>query len=195
MRERANHWLCVIITAVVCPLLLGACTNDLKKIREISNRQVNSPADTTRGVDAIFSDSARVKTRVTAPLLLEYQVSKDIKEGYQLMPKGVKAVFYDKDLKITGTVTADTAYYYSARQVMNLRKNVVITSAKGDVFTSPELNWNMATHEINTFKPFEIKMANGNIGHGTSLETNEKFDPYTVKNQTGVIILNRDIGQ
>lgn len=194
MGRRLNNGLYVLIAAIVCPVIISACTNDLKKIREISNREVNSPADTTRGVDVIYSDSAKVKAHVTAPLMLEYQASKDIKESYQLMPKGVKAIFYD-NLKETGTIVADTAYYYQTRDILYLRKNVVITSAKGDVFTSSELTWDKANHKITTNKPFDVKMANGNIGHGTALETNEQFSPYTIQNQTGVIIVNRDLGQ
>lgn len=195
MREGANHWLCVLLTAVVCPLLFSACSNDLKKIREISNREVNSPADTTRGVDAIYSDSAKVKARALAPLMLEYAPSKDIKEEYKLMPKGVTIIFFDEHQKETGRVVADTAYFYPLRKLFNLRKHVVITSIKGDVFTSEELNWDNGTDKITTNKPFEIKRANGDIGHGTSLVTNGRFDHYDVTNQTGIFTINRDLGQ
>ncbi|MES2274380.1 MAG: LPS export ABC transporter periplasmic protein LptC [Bacteroidota bacterium] len=197
MCRRANYLLYALLAGFInCLLLFSACTNDLKKIREISAKQVNSPADTTRGVDMIFSDSAKVKTQITAPLMLEYQVSKEIKEEYKLLPKGVKVVFFDTQThKETGNIIADTAYFYVAKKVVHLKKNVVVTSAKGDVFKSEELNWDMVTHKINTFKPFDATRANGDIGHGEALETNEKFEPYKVKKQTGTFIFNHQLDQ
>ncbi|MBE9667925.1 LPS export ABC transporter periplasmic protein LptC [Mucilaginibacter boryungensis] len=195
MYRRVNYLLCFLLSASLGLMLLSACTNDLKKIREISAKEVNSPADTTRGVDVIFSDSAKVKARLITPLMLEYPISKDNKEIYRKMPKGLKVIFFDKDHKESGTIVADTGYNYEARQLIFLKKNVVITSAKGDVFKSDELNWNMATHQITSNKPIDIRMANGNILHATAMETNEKFDPYVFKNQTGLIYVNRNLDQ
>jgi LPS export ABC transporter protein LptC len=196
MCRQANYLLYVLLTAVISSLLLfSACTNDLKKIREISAKQVNSPADTTRGVDMIFSDSAKVKARVISPLMLEYQLSKEIKQAYTKMPKGIRIIFFDTDKSEMGNIIADTAYYYPATKVFLLLKNVVVTSAKKDVFTSDELKWDQITHKITSSKPINVKMANGNIVHGTSLETNEKFDPYTIPNQTGIIYIDRKLGQ
>jgi LPS export ABC transporter protein LptC len=196
MYRQANYLLYVLLMAITSSLLLvSACTNDLKKIQEISAKQVNSPADTTRGVDMIFSDSAKVKARVISPLMLEYQASKEIKQAYTKMPKGIHIIFFDADKSEMGNIIADTAYYYPATKVFLLLKNVVVTSAKKDVFKSDELKWDQVTHKITSSKPIDVKMANGNIVHGTSLETNEKFDPYTIPNQTGIIYIDRKLGQ
>lgn len=194
MRRCATHLLSVFTAAVLTMLLLGACTNDLKKIQEISAKAANSPVDTTRGVDIIFSDSAKVKARVQTPLMLEYTITKDNKP-YTLMPKGVKIIFFDKNHQESGNIIADTAYNYTTTKIIYLRKNVVLTSIKGDVFKSDELTWDMNNHKITSNKPVDIKMANGNVGHGTAMETNEKFDPLTIKNQTGLIYVDRNFDQ
>ncbi len=185
----------VLLAAVITGLLLGACTNDLKKIREISAKQVNSPADTTLGVDIIFSDSAIVKARMLTPLMLEYAVNKDTPQSYRLMPKGIKIILFDQYHQETGNIIADTAYYYEALRVVRFRKNVVATSVKGDVFRSDELNWNMAYHKITSGKPVDIRMANGNVAHGSALETNEKFNPLNLVNSTGLLYLDNKFGQ
>jgi outer membrane murein-binding lipoprotein Lpp len=101
MRGRLNTLLFGLAAAFLSALLLSACTNDLKKIQEISAKQVNSPADTTRNVDAIFSDSAKVKARMLAPLMLEYQISKEIKEPFKKMPTGVKVIFLMRSIRRT----------------------------------------------------------------------------------------------
>jgi LPS export ABC transporter protein LptC len=195
MRGRLNTLLFGLAAAFLSALLLSACTNDLKKIQEISAKQVNSPADTTRNVDAIFSDSAKVKARMLAPLMLEYQISKEIKEPFKKMPTGVKVIFFDEKHKENGNIVADTAYYYENTKIIYMKKNVVLTGIKGDVFKSEELKWDMNTHKITSDKPIDIRMANGNVVHATAMETNEKFEPYTLKNSTGFVYVDRNLGQ
>ena len=195
MYRRVTQLRYIILPAVLIWLLFGSCTNDLKKIREISAKQVNSPADTTRGVDIIFSDSANVKARMLTPLMLEYPISKDNTQSYRLMPKGIKIILFDQFHRESGNIIADTAYYYETLRVVKFRKNVVATSINGDVFKSNELNWNMALHKITSGKPVDIKMANGNVAHGTALETNEKFNPLNLVNSTGLLYLDNKFGQ
>jgi LPS export ABC transporter protein LptC len=195
MYRQANYLLGFITAAGLIILAMqSACTNDLKKIREISAREVNSPADTTRGVDVIISDSAKVKARMLAPLMLQYEMQ-DQNKAYTLLSKGVKIIMFDKDQQQSGTITADTAYQYTNKKLIKLRGHVVATSAKGDVFKSDELNWDQLNHKITSDKPVDITMANGNIGHGTAMETNEKFSPFTVQNQTGLIYIDSKFGQ
>lgn len=196
MRKRTIHLLYVIAAAVILPLLMSACTNDLKKIQEISAKQNASDVDTTRGVDVIFSDSAKVKAHILAPLMLEYPINKDNKEPYQLMPKGVKIIYFDPNTaQEVCNIVADTAYNYLNTKIIKFYKNVVITSTKGDVFKSDELIWDQAAHKIYSNKTVDGRMADGNVGHGTGLETNEKFDPFTVKNQTGLFYVDPKFGQ
>lgn len=185
--------------ALVAGLMLcAACSsNDMKKIKEISERQINNQVDTTKMVDLIYSDSAKVKVRLIAPLLLEYNVSKTVTKPYMKMPKGVTIIFYNDSTKKSGTITADTAYNYTegASNRFVLHKNVVVKNVKGDVFKSDDLNWDGATHKIYSNAPVEMFTTNGTRGKGTSMETNEKFDPFTVKNQSGIIYMDKSLGQ
>jgi LPS export ABC transporter protein LptC len=196
MYRRANYLLCFLIAAglTAISMLSASCTNDLKKIQEISAKQVNSGADTTRGVDLIISDSAKVKARMLAPLMLQYDFPDNTK-SYMLLSKGVKIIMFDKNQQQSGTIIADTAYYYASQKMIKLRKNVVATSSKGDIFKSQELNWDQLNHKITSNKPVDITMSNGNTGHGTAMETNEKFSPLTIQNQTGLIYIDSKVGQ
>lgn len=193
MYRQAKYLLFLFIAAgLAVTALLSACTNDLKKIQEISQKVVNSPADTTRGVDIIYSDSAIVKAHVFAPLMLEYEANS---VSRKVMPKGIKIIFYDNQRQEQGTITADTAYYLQTQQMIKLRKNVVLTSAKGDVFQSDELDWDQFNKKITSTKPVDIAMANGNKGHGSSLVTNESLSPITIENQTGLIYVDSKLGK
>lgn len=210
----------LFVGIAVLAVLLSSCTNDLKKIQEISQKLANNPADTTRGVDILYSDSAHVKAHIFAPLMLEYEPSEQTQTkpptttnstpatgsratntsttdstSRKVMPKGIKIIFYDKDLQEEGTIIADTAYYFEAKKLIKLRKNVVITSAKGDVFKSDELNYDQLHNKITSAKPVDIIKANGDTGHGTGLETNDKLDPLTINNPTGNFYMDSKVGQ
>lgn len=197
MCRRANYLLCLLITAGLAGAsLLSACTNDLKKIQEISQKVVNSPADTTRGVDIIYSDSAVVKAHLFAPLMLEYGADSDTSK--MVLPKGVKIILYDNHQQQQATIIADTAYYMKTKQLIKLRKNVVLTSVKGDVLASDELDYDQFNNKITSSKPVDITSANGDKAHGTALiarMTNGSFSDITLQNQTGVFYTSSDLGK
>ena len=79
-----------------CMLLLSACENSLNDIAKISSQEENKPISRSTDVDVIYSDSAKVKARLLAPLMIELD---DQNKGYQEMPKGVNITFYDDSLR------------------------------------------------------------------------------------------------
>jgi hypothetical protein len=122
-------------------LLISACENDLKKINELSAKQSSDPVQKTTGVDVIYSDSAKVKLRLLAPLLLQFQDVKDQKKSFDKMPKGIKVIFYDTTRQESGSIIADTGINHSFAKLMEFHKNVVVTNAQGETFKSEELIW------------------------------------------------------
>jgi len=194
-RGQKIYLLYLVITGVFGPMLFTSCTNDLKKIREISAAQVKGGADTTRGVDMIVSDSAKVKVRLITPLLLDYSLANQNKDQYKLCPKGVKIILFDKNRQEEFNVVADTAYYYDLKRLIKFYKNVKITRFTGDVFRTEELLYDQNTKKIWSTKDVDFQMANGNHGHGTSMETNESFYPLNMANSTGLFNLDSKFGQ
>jgi LPS export ABC transporter protein LptC len=176
--------------AIACITLTG-CENDLKDIQKISASEVNKPVERYTGVDVIYSDSAKVKAHMTSPLMLDYS---KVKKPYIEMPKGVKVVFYDNNLVESSTIVADYAIRREAEKVIELRKNVVGTNAKGDTFTSDELIWDENTKQIHSNKLVHVKMADGSITDGTSFISDENFNHWTLTQGTGIIhVNNQDI--
>ncbi|MCJ8210738.1 LPS export ABC transporter periplasmic protein LptC [Mucilaginibacter sp. RS28] len=176
--------------AVVALLLAGCEENDLKKVREIASMQETKPVQRTTGVDVIYSDSAKVKARLTSPLMLEYTEGK---KPYTEMPKGVKVVFFDANLKMSSSVVADYAIRYNNEHLIELRKNVVATNAKGDKFMSDELIWEEITNKVTSQKPVTIITTDGSVINGASLKTNQKFDPWDISQTTGKFPVNQNI--
>jgi len=182
-KQISNLFLPVIIAGIA---IMTGCENDLKDIQKISAAEVNKPIEKYTDVDVIYSDSARVKAHMTAPVMINYKV----KKPYTEMPKGVKVIFYDNNLKETSTIIADYGVYREQEKLVELHKNVVGTNAKGDTFTSDELIWNEDTKQIRSSKMVHVKMADGSITDGTSFVSDENFNHWTVTQGTGIIHVN-----
>nr|MBB6138985.1 LPS export ABC transporter protein LptC [Mucilaginibacter sp. X5P1] len=168
--------------ALIAGMLLSACENDLKKVKEISQNQINMDVDTIHVVNIIFSDSARVKFTIDAPLLLQHTGKKQ----YNVMPKGVHINIYDKDLNQIGTLTADTGIQREDQNVIEFHKNVVARNAKGETFKSDELIWDQNTKRMHSNKQVQITMTNGDIYNGTSFESTQTLWPWTMVKSTGL---------
>lgn len=162
-------------------LILQACENDINKIHQLSASQ-NMDVDTVHGVEIIFSDSAHVKFRVLAPLLLKHTG----KSTYNIMPKGVHLIIYDRDLSIMGNLTADTGLQRETDNKIEFRKNVVAKNAKGDVFKSDELIWDQATKKMHSSKAVQIIMANGDITNGIGFTSDQSFEHWTIDKMNGI---------
>jgi LPS export ABC transporter protein LptC len=182
MYSRAKQVLTICLPALIAGMLLSACENDLKKIREISQNQINMDVDTVHGVNIIYSDSARVKFTIDAPLLLQHTGKKE----YNVMTKGVNIIIYDKNLQKIGTLTADTGIQLQTENRIEFHKNVVAKNAKGETFKSDELIWDQTSKLMHSNKIVQITMANGDIMNGTSFQSDQTLGHWTIKQSTGI---------
>ena len=156
-------------------LLISACENDLNKIKEISAKESEKPLQQTTGVDVMYSDSAKVKLRLQAPLLIEYSDTAKNAKPYQVTPKGVKVTFFDTTRLEAGNIVADSAIQFPRLRVMEFHRNVVATNAQGETFKSDELIWDQEKKTIYSNKPVQITMAGGDIINGINFKSDERL--------------------
>ncbi|HTH83618.1 MAG TPA: LPS export ABC transporter periplasmic protein LptC [Mucilaginibacter sp.] len=187
MHSRAKQVSALFLPALLSGmLLLGACENDLKQIKQISAKLVSQPIDTTRGVEVIYSDSAIVKGKMITPLLIHYDVSKSVAKPYYSMPKGVKVIIYDKDAKEIGNIVSDSAAQHEKEHITEFFRNVVATNIKGETYKSDELIWDQDKKIFYSNKPVQITMAGGDIMNGTSFKSDDKFNNPHLTQSTGL---------
>jgi LPS export ABC transporter protein LptC len=167
----------------ICMLLIGACENSLNDIQKIASKEENRPISRSTGVDVIYSDSAKVKAHLTAPLMIEFE---DTPKPYKEMPKGVKIIFYDANLKETGNIVSDYAVNREKENIIEFRKNVVATNAQGQIFKSEELIYNMNTKKMYSKLPVEILSPGGDVVDGVGFDSNESFYPWHIQQTTGI---------
>lgn len=161
-------------------LLFISCENDLKEIEKISAKTKVS-ADTSKGVEIILSDSAVVKGKLLAPLLLYYNTS----NPYNEMPKGLTVIFYDEFQKESSRITADHGIRRENEHLVELRKNVVVTTQKGDTFKSEELFWDETKKVFYSNQLVNITKPDGTSITGTQFRSDQNFDNPVINNATG----------
>ena len=164
-------------------LTLSACENSLNDIQKIASKEEDKPYSTSHNIEVIYSDSAKVKARMTSPLMIELD---DGKNPYHEMPKGVKIIFYNDDLSVKGTLTADYAIMKDKENIIDFKRHVVLTNEQGQTFKSEELIDDQANKKFYTDKPVEINMGNGEEMQGVGAHCNESMYPWTIERSTGI---------
>jgi LPS export ABC transporter protein LptC len=169
---------------LICVLTLSACENSLNDIKKIASKESDKPISRSTDVDIIYSDSAKVKIRVTAPLVIDHD---DTNKPYREMTKGIKLVFYNDDLTIKGTITADYAIQRDKENITEFRKNVVATNSQGQTFKSEELIDDENQKKFYSTKPVAItSSSNGDVMYGSGANSNSSMFPWNIDNSTGV---------
>ncbi|EOR95337.1 hypothetical protein ADIARSV_1489 [Arcticibacter svalbardensis MN12-7] len=167
------------VSLLIC-FFFSSCENDLKDVEKVSADNSLLPVDKSYGVEVIYSDSAVVKAKMLAP-----QVDRYKEQQYDEMVKGVTIIFYDANQKETSRIVSDYAIRREAQQIVELRKNVVATNIKGDVYKSDELIWDEKQHKFYSNKLVQVNQKNGNVLFGTSFESDEAFKKPRIFNATG----------
>jgi len=128
--------------------------------------------DTTRGVDVIYSDSAVVKGRMITPLLIKYSTNKP----YDVMPEGIKVVFFDKNGKEEGNIVADSAVQIEEENLTKFYKNVVATSIDGKIFRTEELIWDQPKKTVYSTKRVDMTSPDGKFFTGLDFKSDDKLE-------------------
>ncbi|HET8829204.1 MAG TPA: LPS export ABC transporter periplasmic protein LptC [Pelobium sp.] len=172
-----------------CFILVSCGGNDLSEVKEIELKQ-KEDIEITKGAEIIYSDSANVKAKLTTPILYHHKTN----TPYYEMPKGIKVIFFDKDLKQTSTVTSDYAIRKENQRIVELRKNVVATNAEGKTFKSDELIWDENLKRFYSNKLVTIN-TDGNLITGPGFWSNEDFSYYEIKQGSGTFNFKDDLNQ
>ena len=170
-----------------CCLSLGllTCENDLAEIEALRD-QLDVKTERIEGVDILYSDSARVKVRITGPVMLNHL---DRTEPYQEFIDGVRVDFFDDDQNITSTMTANYAIRYDRRGEVIVRDSVFWRSIDGQRLETEELIWREKTGKIFTKKFAKIETRTETIyGHG--FEADQDFTNARIQQVEGIVTVD-----
>jgi hypothetical protein len=174
------------------PLFMAACgEDDLKKANAISAKKITFTRDRTLGVEIIYSDSARVKAKGTAPIM--DKVTPSSGTGYEEMIKGVNIDFFNPNGTISGNLVCDYAIRKEEIKQTIFRKHVVVKNDKGDTFSSEELIWDEAKKIFYSNQRVFVKGVDGSIGDGINFKAPQDFSTYEMETGSGQLNMREGI--
>ena len=179
MRFRFLWFILLLITAT-------SCENDLEKVRLYSKGK-NTPQETAKSIKILYSDSARVKVELTAPVLNRYETD----NPYIEMPRGLHTVFYNSRMEPNSKLDAKYGIRYERDQRMEARKNVVVINEKGEKLETEHLIWDEKQEKLLSDDFVKITTKD-EIIFGNGFEANQDFSKYKIFNIKGTISLNNE---
>lgn len=143
---------------IACSLLFSACENDENVLRERNKKRMG--VDEAQKVELLYSQSGKVRSRLTAPIMLRYQDTLPRVE----FPNSVHIDFFDSTMQIESVVDAKYGRYIEGQNKAYLRDSVVaIQLSKQDTVRCEELLWDQNKQIFYTDKPATITKKDGTI--------------------------------
>ena len=175
-----------LILIPIFMLGFSSCENDIAVVNTITSvNEKKLPVQSDVNVEIMYSDSARVRAKLTGPKLDRYSGAKP----YMEVPKGLEIIFYDEHHKEQTKLTADYGIGFdngNGMEHMEAKRNVVVINQKGDKLNTEHLIWNAITKKIFTDEFVKITTKD-EIIWGDGLIANQDFSDYTIKNVRGQI--------
>ncbi len=168
-----------------------SCENDVAVVNAVTSAgEKAKPVEISIDVEFLYSDSAKVRSRMKSPLVEHYLG----KKPYYEMSKGMDVVFYNSLGKEETKLTANYGIGYdngsneNKMNIMEAKGNVVVINEKGDKLNTEHLIWNSVTKRIYTNEFVKITTKDEVIW-GDGLDANEDFTDYTIKKVKGNVFV------
>ena len=166
---------------VFCSLLVGACRNDMEKVRFFDKKEL--PQQSIDSVRVVRSESGNKQMVMTAPIVTVF----DKPERKTVYPKGVKMQIFDGGNKIIAEIKAGYAVSLEDKNIVEARKDIFIIDFRtGDTAYLQSLTWNTAERRIFSTEP--VKSVNGpRVTYGDGFESDEEFKTPLIVHQRGTM--------
>jgi LPS export ABC transporter protein LptC len=130
-------------------------------------------------VETLYTDSSRLKVRLTAPKEQEFE------KGNREFPKGINIEFYDEKQVKTSVLTANYGKYNKEKNLYTVTGNVIVRNLKeGKSLKTEVLNWNQITEKVYTEENVTIQTPE-DILWGKGLDADQSFEHYKIREPKG----------
>lgn len=166
-------------------LCFQGCENDQGKIEQLTKAD-NSPLESIKGLETIYSDSGIIKVKVNAAVLNKYVNPKAITE----LPQGMSINFYDNHLNVISRLSAKYAIHYDNERKWLAKNDVVVVNQKGERLNTEKLTWDENTGKLNSDDFVKITTPE-EIIMGKGFEADQDFSKYKIFKVTGNITVKK----
>jgi LPS export ABC transporter protein LptC len=157
-------------TWALLPVLLLSCGKQEIK----APQEYEGPLREAENVEMFYTESERVKVKMNAALVYEYQ------NGDREFPKGIYLEFYTPEGIMESTLKANEAFYFKEQNQWRGRGKVEVRNvAKNEQLNTEELFWKPADERIFTDKFVTIRQQ-GDVIYGEGLEAKQDMSDYEI---------------
>ena len=166
--------------------LFFSCEDSSATLKQI-NRFNENPVGVAHNIRLNYTDSAKVKAILTAPLHLDYT---HLSFQYSEFPEGLKIIFYNNENQ-ENTVIADYGILYNQTKIVDLQGNVVLLSHDGSRLETDQMYWDAEKEWLFTEKAFTFESVDYNLA-ATRLDTNKEFSKFQTGKLSGTIAVEEE---
>ncbi|MBC8032548.1 MAG: LPS export ABC transporter periplasmic protein LptC [Chitinophagaceae bacterium] len=179
-----------LVLAIVVCFFMSACENDETAIDALTRKRLQ--IDEGVKIVSYFSSDGKVKAKLTAPLMRNYQTD----SPYIEFPNTLHVDFFnDSTDAIESQLNARYGKYRENEKKVFLKDSVEVFNISGDTLRSMELWWDQQRKEFYTDKPARIYRSDHTVIYGRNgLTASQDFSDVTIHEASGVAPLPKDAG-
>lgn len=166
----------------MCSLMFFvSCEKQKEHIAPAIHERDSVATMTTYGVNQLISDSGVIKYRIVTE---RWEVFQHTREQKSVFSKGAFLEQFDENFHVQSYIQCDTAYFYTDKQLWELRGRVRILTKDGLKFSSEELFLDRRTHELYSHKYSTLVTPERTL-QGSYFKSDERMTKYMVTNSRG----------
>ena len=161
--------------------LLASCEGQKEHTAPAVHDRDSASMMISYGVNTLISDSGVIKYRIVTE---RWEVNTVRNPSRWIFEKGLFFEQFDEKFHVHSYIQCDTAYYYDQKKLWELRSRVSILTKDGLRFTSQQLFWDQASHELYSNVPSRLVTPDRTL-EGTYFRSDERMTRYFVSNSRG----------
>lgn len=161
--------------------LLASCEGQKEHTAPAVHDRDSASMMISYGVNTLMSDSGVIKYRIVTE---RWEVNTVRNPSRWIFEKGLFFEQFDEKFHVQSYIQCDTAYYYDQKKLWELRSRVSILTKDGLRFTSQQLFWDQASHELYSNVPSRLVTPDRTL-EGTYFRSDERMTRYFVSNSRG----------
>lgn len=161
--------------------LLASCEGQKEHTAPAVHDRDSASMMISYGVNTLISDSGVIKYRIVTE---RWEVNTVRNPSRWIFEKGLFFEQFDEKFHVQSYIQCDTAYYYDQKKLWELRSRVSILTKDGLRFTSQQLFWDQASHELYSNVPSRLVTPDRTL-EGTYFRSDECMTRYFVSNSRG----------
>lgn len=180
--KTVNSGIATFLLMVVVPLFFHvSCKKEPKEIVNVQFSPDSTYTMRTEDMTTFISDSGITRYKLVTKECLMFE---EAKEPFWLFPKGVYAEQFDTLLQVEASVKADTAYYYTKKDMIKLVSNVLIINREGLKFETSLLYVDRRANRLYSDQFIRIEQTD-RIITGIGFESTMNMSKYRILNMQG----------